>query len=47
METRNIDKISDKRAIAQKYGDKGGQDRKLKENPKYKQITKVINTRNI
>ena len=46
METRYIDKISDKRTIAQKYGDKGGQDRKLKENPKYKQITKVIDTGN-
>lgn len=41
-----MDKISDKRTIAQKYGDKGGQDRKLKENPKYKQITKVIDTGN-
>jgi centrosomal protein CEP41 len=39
-----MDKISDKRTIAQKYGDKGGQDKKLKENPKYKQITKVIDT---
>ena len=44
METRYMDKISDKRTIAQKYGDKGGQDKKLKENPKYKQITKVIDT---
>ena len=34
METRYMDKISDKRTIAQKYGDKGVQDRKLKENPK-------------
>jgi len=41
-----MDKISDKRTIAQKYGDKGGQDRKLKENPKYKQITKVIDIGN-
>ena len=39
-----MDKLSDKRTIAQKYGDKGGQDKKLKENPKYKQITKVIDT---
>jgi centrosomal protein CEP41 len=46
METRYMDKISDKRTIAQKYGDKGGQDRKIKENPKYKQITKVIDTGN-
>ena len=46
METRYMDKISDKRTIAQKYGDKGGQDRKLKENPKYKQITKVIDIGN-
>jgi len=46
METRYMDKISDKRTIAQKYGDKGVQDRKLKENPKYKQITKVIDTGN-
>ena len=44
METRYMDKLSDKRTIAQKYGDKGGQDKKLKENPKYKQITKVIDT---
>ncbi len=46
METRYMDKISDKRTIAQKFGDKGGQDKKLKENPKYKQITKVIDTGN-
>ena len=39
-----MDKLSDKRTIAQKYGDKGGQDKKLKENPKYKPITKVIDT---
>ena len=44
METRYMDKISDKRTIAQKYGEKGGQDKKLKENPKYKDITKVIDT---
>ena len=46
METRYMDKISDKRTIAQKYGDKGAQDKKLKENPKYKQISKVIDTGN-
>ena len=46
METRYMDKISDKRTIAQKYGDKSAQDKKLKENPKYKQITKVIDTGN-
>ena len=41
-----MDKISDKRTIAQKYGDKGAQDKKLKENPKYKQISKVVDTGN-
>ena len=41
-----MDKLSDKRTIAQKYGEKGGQNKKLKENPKYKQITKVIDTGN-
>ena len=46
METRYMDKISDKRTIAQKYGDKGAQDKKLKENPKYKQISKVVDTGN-
>jgi len=44
METRYMDKISDKRTIAQKFGEKGGQDKKLKENPKYKQISKVVDT---
>jgi len=44
METRYMDKISDKRTIAQKFGEKGGQEKKLKENPKYKQISKVIDT---
>ena len=41
-----MDKISDKRTIAQKYGDKSAQEKKLKENPKYKQISKVIDTGN-
>ena len=31
METRYMDKISDKRTIAQKFGEKGGQEKKLKE----------------
>ena len=44
METRYMDKISDKRTIAQKYGDKTIQEKKLKENPKYKQISKVVDT---
>ena len=44
METRYMDKISDKRTIAQKFGDKTIQEKKLKENPKYKQISKVIDT---
>jgi centrosomal protein CEP41 len=44
METRYMDKISDKRTIAQKYGDKGAQEKKLKENPKYKQISKIVDT---
>ena len=39
-----MDKLSDKRTIAQKFGDKGNQDKKLKENPKYKQISKVVDT---
>ena len=39
-----MDKISDKRTIAQKYGDKTIQEKKLKENPKYKQISKVVDT---
>ena len=46
METRYMDKISDKRTIAQKYGDKGAQEKKIKENPKYKQVSKVIDTGN-
>ena len=46
METRYMDKISDKRTIAQKFGDKGGQEKKLKENPKYKNISKVVDTGN-
>ena len=44
METRYMDKISDKRTIAQKFGDKTIQEKKLKENPKYKQISKVVDT---
>ena len=44
METRYMDKISDKRTIAQKFGEKGGQEKKLKENTKYKQISKVVDT---
>ena len=39
-----MDKISDKRTIAQKFGDKTIQEKKLKENPKYKQISKVVDT---
>ena len=44
METRYMDKISDKRTIAQKFGDKTIQEKKLKENPKYKQVSKVVDT---
>ena len=44
METRYMDKISDKRTIAQKFGDKSIQEKKLKENPKYKQVSKVVDT---
>ena len=44
METRYMDKLSDKRTIAQKFGDKTIQDKKLKENPKYKQVSKVVDT---
>ena len=44
MDTRYMDKISDKRTIAQKFGDKTIQEKKLKENPKYKQISKVVDT---
>ena len=39
-----MDKLSDKRTIAQKFGDKTIQDKKLKENPKYKQVSKVVDT---
>ena len=39
-----MDKLSDKRTIAQKFGDKTIQEKKLKENPKYKQVSKVIDT---
>jgi centrosomal protein CEP41 len=46
MEVRYMDKLSDKRTIAQKYGDKGVQDKKLKENPNYKHVTKVVDTGN-
>ena len=44
METRYMDKLSDKRTIAQKFGDKTIQEKKLKENPKYKQVSKVVDT---
>ena len=44
MEVRYMDKLSDKRTIAQKFGDKGFQDKKLKENQNYKHITKVVDT---
>jgi centrosomal protein CEP41 len=46
MEVRYMDKLSDKRTIAQKFGDKGIQDKKLKENQNYKHITKVVDTGN-
>jgi centrosomal protein CEP41 len=46
MEVRYMDKLSDKRTIAQKYGEKGVQDKKLKENPNYKHVTKVVDTGN-
>ena len=46
METRYADKISDKRTIAQKYGVNGGVEKKMSSNPKYKDITKVIDTGN-
>lgn len=39
-----MDKLSDKRTIAQKFGDKTIQEKKLKENPKYKQVSKVVDT---
>ena len=44
METRYSDKMADKRTIAQKYGNKELMDKKLKPNPKYKNIGKVIDT---
>ena len=44
METRYSDRMADKRTIAQKFGDKTIQEKKLKENPKYKQVSKVVDT---
>ena len=44
METRYSDRMADKRTIAQKYGNKELLDKKLKPNPKYKNIGKVIDT---
>ena len=44
METRYSDRMADKRTIAQKYGNKELMDKKLKPNPKYKNIGKVIDT---
>ena len=44
METRYMDKLSDKRTIAQKYGEKNVPEKKLKENPKYKQIKNIVDT---
>jgi hypothetical protein len=46
MEVNYMDRISDKRTIAEKYGDKEAQDTKLKENPNYKHITKIVDTGN-
>lgn len=42
METKFQIKSQIKEQSLKKYGQKGVQDKKLKENPKYKQITKVI-----
>ncbi len=44
METRYSDRMADKRTIAQKYGNKELMEKKLKPNPKYKNIGKVIDT---
>ena len=44
METRYSDRMADKRTIAQKYGNKELMDKKLKPNPKYKNVSKVIDT---
>ena len=44
METRYMDKLSDKRTIAQKYGEKNGPEKKLKENPKFNHIKSLVDT---
>ena len=44
MEIRYADKIADKRTIAQKFGDKSGIDKKIKANPKYKDVAKIVDT---
>jgi len=44
MEKKYSDRMADKRTIAQKYGNKELMDKKLKPNPKYKNIGKVIDT---
>ncbi len=44
METRYSDRMADKRTIAQKYGNKELMEKKLKPNPKYKNVSKVIDT---
>ena len=46
METKSADIISDKRTIAQKYGINGGAEKKLAANPKYKDISKIVDTGN-
>lgn len=46
METRYADKMSDKRTIAEKYGNKDTADKKTKINPKYKDIKKTIDSGN-
>jgi len=46
MEVNYMDRISDKRTIAERYGDKEAQETKLKENPNYKHITKIVDTGN-
>lgn len=44
MEVRHTDRLADKRTIAEKFGDKTGMDKKIKTNPKYKNVEKVIDT---
>ena len=44
METQYSERMADKRTIAQKYGNKELMDKKLKPNPKYKNVSKVIDT---